>query len=81
MILSEVLLDIDNVDHLTILYRKGKEFDKREAKRLIIDYRARYALPREVCALTPEELDEAGLDLLYAELVKLRTAMMKKAGY
>ncbi len=78
MILSEVLLDIDNIDHLTILYRRGQGFDRKLAKELIIDFRARYDIPREISPLTPEELDSAGYYALNAELVRLRTAIFEK---
>ena len=81
----DLFIEIDEIDHLTILHRKGKPFDPAKAESVLLRHAA---LDPEVAAalsLSPAEREPAALralpqERLYTLLVAAREALMKKTG-
>lgn len=80
-----VLKDVDEIDHITVHYRReGRPLDKKEAVRLIKKNTAVYsaaaglALGFDPKFITEEELSEPEL---FEALVKLREALMTQIGF
>ena len=80
-----VLKDVDEIDHVTVHYRRsGKPLDKKEAVRLIKKDAAAYKEAGMIdFGFRPEFIhaEELSEQELFEALTRLREALMKKIGF
>lgn len=82
---KRIFNEIDEIDHLTLRRRLGKDMDPRAAARLIRRYRALDADVARALDLSDadaafERLSAADQETLFRLLVRVRTALLAKTG-
>ncbi|MBQ7638840.1 MAG: hypothetical protein IJS90_08065 [Clostridia bacterium] len=76
-----VYLEVDQIDHLTIRCRKGEPLKRKTAIKMIKRYTACFesvAKAFEGADVTYEALNKRSDEDLYADLIKIRTALINE---
>ena len=84
-LIRDLFIEIDEIDHLTILHRKGKTFSAEKAAAVLLRHAALDADVAAALALAPAEYAPETLralpqERLYGLLVAAREALLRKTG-